>query len=187
MLTLNREELLGVLPKESTVIEIGVDKGDFSKNILEKSNPKKLILIDPWIEMLDIQNQDSNHAQKYLSVKEIFKNDSRVEILKKSSDEAVTTIKNNSVDWIYIDGDHKYQSCLADLRNYSNKVKDDGYICGHDWVTKEKKGFGVNQAVEEFIKETGFLLCGLTNEQNFKSYVIAKNESAKKKLLSEIK
>ena len=36
MLTLNREELLGVLPKESTVIEIGVDKGDFSKNILEK-------------------------------------------------------------------------------------------------------------------------------------------------------
>ena len=187
MLTLSREELLSVLPKESTVIEIGVDKGDFSKIILDKSNPKKLILIDPWIEMLDIQNQDINHAQKYESVKKMFKNDSRVEIIKKSSGEAFTNIKNNSVDWIYIDGDHKYQSCLADLRNYSDKIKNDGYICGHDWVTKEKKGFGVNQAVEEFIKETGFILCGLTNEQNFKSYVIAKNESAKEKLLSEIR
>ena len=123
MLTLSREELLAVLPKESTVIEIGVDKGDFSKTILDKSNPKKLILIDPWIEMLDIQNENKNHAQKYDNVKKMFKNDSRVEILKKSSYEAVDHIKNNSVDWIYIDGDHKYQSCLADLRNYSDKIK----------------------------------------------------------------
>lgn len=187
MLTLSREELISVLPKESTVIEIGVDKGDFSKIILDKSNPKKLILIDPWIEMLDIQNENRDHAQKFDMVRKLFEHDSRVEILKKSSDEAVTDIKKNSVDWIYIDGDHKYKSCLGDLRNYSDKIKDDGYICGHDWVTKEKKGFGVNQAVEEFIKETGFVLCGLTNEQNFKSYVIAKNESAKEKLLSEIK
>jgi len=30
-------------------------------------------------------------------------------------------------------------------------------------------------------------LCGLTNEENFKSYVIAKNKSAKEKFLNEIK
>jgi hypothetical protein len=187
MLTLSRHDLISFLPKNSNVIEIGVDNGDFSKHILKKSNPKKLFLIDPWIEMLDIQNINQNHSKKYDTVKEMFSKDPRVVILKKSSSEALTDIDDGSIDWIYIDGDHKYESCLADLQNYADKVKDDGYICGHDWVTRPKKGFGINQAVEDFIKESGFILCGLTNEENFKSYVIAKNKSAKERFFNDLK
>jgi len=36
----------------------------------------------------------------------------------------------------------------------------------------------VNEAVIEFLKETQFTLIGLTNESNFKSYVIAKTKQA---------
>ena len=187
MLTLSREELVARLPKNGNVAEIGVDKGDFSRVILNQSNPKKLILIDPWIEMLDIKDLQSVHQEKYNSVVEMFKGDDRVNILKKSSADALQDVANTSLDWIYIDGDHKYDGCLHDLENYATKVKDDGYICGHDWVTSPKKGFGVNEAVAKFIKDTGFILCGLTNESNFKSYILAKSQSSQKRFNESIK
>ena len=181
MLTLNRVQLLSYLPQNGNVAEIGVDKGDFSKLILEKNNPKKLTLIDPWIEMLDIKKIDENHQGKYLQVKEMFKDEDRIQIIKDTSVGALTHIPSKSLDWLYIDGDHKFEGCLTDLRSYSDKVKDDGYICGHDWTTAPKIGFGVNDAVETFLNETGYLLCGLTSEKNFKSYVIAKNKESKQK------
>ena len=187
MLTLNRTELISILPKNGDVIEIGVDKGDFSKVILENANPKSLTLIDPWIEMLDIITPEASHQEKYHSVRKMFEKNPNVRIIRQSSADAAQSIEDNSVDWIYIDGDHKYEGCRLDLALYSQKVKQDGYICGHDWVTSEKKGFGVNQAVEEFIRETGFHLCGLTNESNFKSYVIAKTIDGKENLLAKIK
>ena len=187
MLTLSREQLIAHLPKKGKVVEIGVDKGDFSKVILENDNPQNLILVDPWIEMLDVNNKEETHQAKYQTVKDYFADDDRVEIIKKSSKEAADQIDDNSMDWIYIDGDHKYQGCLEDLRIYKDKVKDDGYICGHDWTTKTKKGFGVNQAVEEFLSETGFLMCGLTSETNFKSYVIAKNNESRERFYANIR
>ena len=187
MLTLSREELVSRLPKNGNVAEIGVDKGDFSRVILDQSNPKKLILIDPWIEMLDIKQVQSEHQEKYNSVVKMFGGDDRVNIIKKSSVDALFDIAEASLDWIYIDGDHKYEGCLQDLQHYTTKVKEDGYICGHDWVTSPKKGFGVNEAVTEFIKDTGFILCGLTNEPNFKSYILAKNQSSQQRFNESIK
>jgi predicted O-methyltransferase YrrM len=177
-LNLNRSELLSVLPKNSVVAEIGVYRGEFSKEILEKANPKQLILIDPWSSMLNSRVVDINFESFYKEVTETFKSDEKIKIIRKTSMGALEDIKDNSLDWVYIDGDHNYKPCLEDLRGYASKIKEDGYICGHDWVTRPKPGFGVNQAVTEFIQETGFTLIGLTNENNFKSYVIAKTEDA---------
>ena len=33
----------------SLILEIGINKGDFSIVLLEKFKPKKLVLVDPWI------------------------------------------------------------------------------------------------------------------------------------------
>lgn len=178
MLPLSREELLDHLPDNSTVAEIGVDKGEFSKLILEKCSPKHLYLIDPWIAMTKIDVTDNSHSAKFSQVKEMFAQHDNVTIIKKISTEALEDIEDESLDWIYIDGDHSYQGCKQDLDNYDKKVKTDGFICGHDWVTKDKNGFGVNQAVNEFISEKNYILRGLTNEENFKSYVIAKSENS---------
>lgn len=177
-LNLNRLELLNVLPKNSVVAEIGVYRAEFSKEILERSNPRQLTLIDPWMTMLNSRQVDPLFESFYTEVIEKFKGNEKIKVIRKTSTEALNDIKDNSIDWVYIDGDHNYQPCLEDLRGYASKIKEDGYICGHDWVTRSKPGFGVNQAVTEFIQETGFTLIGLTNEDNFKSYVIAKTEDA---------
>ena len=44
----NKDFLLSKFSTESTGVEIGVWKGDFSKKILELVQPKMLYLCDPW-------------------------------------------------------------------------------------------------------------------------------------------
>lgn len=59
-----------------------------------------------------------------------------VEILKGSSDKFVETIPDNSLDLIFIDGDHRYKQIRRDLNNYWSKVKSKGIMCGHDYNQK---------------------------------------------------
>lgn len=41
-------------------------------------------------------------------------------------------ISNNSFDFVFIDGDHRYSQTILDIRNCLPKLKDGGIICGHD-------------------------------------------------------
>jgi len=43
-----RDQLLKKLPKNAICAEIGVYQGELSQRILNKTNPKKLVLIDAW-------------------------------------------------------------------------------------------------------------------------------------------
>ena len=44
----SRSFLLRQMPKGSACAEIGVFKGEFSQQILDQTQPRKLHLIDPW-------------------------------------------------------------------------------------------------------------------------------------------
>ena len=44
-----RAELLKRTPKDSICAEVGVWKGEFSKQILKRTSPRMLHLIDPWM------------------------------------------------------------------------------------------------------------------------------------------
>src|SRR5687768_10063686 len=45
---LNRDTLLRMLPKGGVGVEIGVNRGGYSKRILAVAAPKVLHLVDPW-------------------------------------------------------------------------------------------------------------------------------------------
>ena len=173
-LEFDRHGLLEFLPQGGICAELGVDKAYYSQQILDKNKPNKLFLIDSWANMLTSHEHDETHNQKYNKVKIMFENDQRVTLIKKDTTQCVNDFDNDYFDWIYIDADHHYEPCLNDLTQWSSKVKTNGYICGHDWITKPKKGFGVNQAVEEFLRTTNNKFIGTTSETNFKSYVIQK-------------
>ena len=44
-----RKNIISQIDKKSIIGEIGVWRGEFSKRILDNCDPKKLILIDPWL------------------------------------------------------------------------------------------------------------------------------------------
>ena len=178
-INLDRNKLLSYLPSNGVCAEIGVAKGKFSLKILKSNNPKKLYLIDSW-ENFDLGYSDGNmveqdsHDIRYLSVVEKMKKYSQVEIIRKRSTEASCLFPDNFFDWIYIDADHSFQGCYTDLVSFLPKIKKNGFICGHDYLADgfQVEGFGVNLAVHTFVKEYNLKLLGLTNEKDYKSYVL---------------
>lgn len=68
-------------------------------------------------------------------------------MIEKISSEAVKRFREK-VDFVYIDGNHKYKYVKKDLENYYPLVKKGGVFGGHDFGNLEFQG--VAQAVMEF-------------------------------------
>ncbi len=160
----DRLAMLDRLPKDAVVAEIGVAEGSFSKEILTRTNPKTLHLIDPW----------DSPVPKYSA--------SAIETVKKNVQEAVDSgvvkfnrgyscpvmkeFEDNYFDWVYLDAAHDYENVRLDLQALNRTVKPGGLICGHDyvrWVSQTDR-YGVVEAVNEFVNATGSQLVFLTNQ-----------------------
>lgn len=88
--------------------------------------------------------------------------------IKSNSNIAKDQIENNSIDLLFIDGDHSYEQCKRDIKNYWPKLKKDGVLLGHDYHRK----FGVMQAVNEIFTQERVTLF-----KNCISWLIKKKET----------
>ena len=123
--------------------EIGVQRGLNSEDILKQLNIKKIFLIDAWD---DYNGDDHYYSNKNFNcVVSKFKNNIKVEIIKSFSEIAVKNIKDSSLDFVYIDANHKYEYVYEDISLWLPKVKRGGVIGGHDVCHP-----GVLKAVKEF-------------------------------------
>jgi hypothetical protein len=157
----NRLEMLAQLPKNLTIAELGVFRGEFAKQILDICQPETLVLIDNW----GGQKQGSgdadgnnyaiyNSEELYQHVLNELKDIKNIKIIREMST-VLESFPDNHFDAIYIDADHSYAGVKTDLLNANKKVKNGGYILGHDYNQNMEKAktvytFGVKQAVDEF-------------------------------------
>lgn len=158
----NRVELLKILPKNSIGVELGVDHGDFSALILQHALPSKLHLIDKW----------GDESRYHDGLRDLVKNKFKEEIAEDKiilnigySTDELKKIDNNYFDWAYLDTVHDYDCTKQELILLADKVKDDGIICGHDfivgnWFSGWK--YGVIEAVYEFCIEYNYEFVYLT-------------------------
>lgn len=58
-------------------------------------------------------------------------------------------VKDKSLDVVYIDGNHSYESVSEDLELWYDKIKRGGFLCGHDY---SKSFTSVLYAVEHFVQ-----------------------------------
>jgi len=186
---ITRGDLISFLPKGGTVAEIGVAEGTFSREIIEKSSPKCLHLIDPWKEFDDAYADDVNNKkqaemdERAAAVRQLFDAEitqGQVEIHRCTSEEALDRIDDGALDWVYIDGNHTYEAVLEDLSGYWDKVGGDGFILGHDYTNHaayRAMGFGVVEAVNAFCsdKQTPILILTYDPEP---TDLLAKNPDA---------
>jgi hypothetical protein len=157
---------LNRLPKGGVACEVGVAQGYYSLQIIERNAPRKLYLIDAWSKA---KFKDAEPA--YQHVQSQFKGDiawGRVEMLRGLSSVMLSTLPDKILDWIYIDAAHDYESVKKDLEVAQQKVKSEGYICGHDYTRWASFGqrFGVLEAVNEFANREGYRLAFLTLDHN---------------------
>jgi len=87
------------------VAEIGVDRGIFSRKILEHCKPRRLVLVD-----IDLNRLDADNA-------EVLGREPVVEMVEGDSAQVLGSFDDESFGWIYIDADHSYGATLRDIRN----------------------------------------------------------------------
>lgn len=153
-----RNDFLGLLPKNSIGVEIGVFKGQFADKILEIVSPEKLYLIDPWVGKIHSGDKDGK-VYEFIDDGDVFyekelipkyKNDDRVILVKKTSG-ILRNFDDNFFDWAYVDGNHSYLGVTHDLEILRQKVKKNGIIMGHDY--KIPNYYSVVKAVNNFCKK----------------------------------
>jgi len=177
----SRVFLLQTMPKNSICAEIGVNRGNFSKLILKIVKPKKLYLIDPWTHFSGEKQNEAKMDENYNKTLKRVKNEiesGQVIIKKESSLDVLSKFEDNSFDWIYVDGDHRYEFVKKDLELSYSKVKKNGFITGddynHKWGPRKKQ---VAKAVDEFINKDIVEVIQLKNEQ----FILKKNSVISKK------
>ncbi len=177
-------------------VEIGVFKGEFTKHILENWQGT-MYLVDPWRELDEEEYADSsnhkNHSTAYLeTMSRIAGNEDRAFMIRALSTQAASLFEDNSLDFVYIDGNHAYEWVKEDIQTWWPKLKKGGLFAGHDYIAMdwyndpnflengkdkhiwhyneatpdhlEYSGvFGVNPAVDEFAEQNG-LQIQVTNE-----------------------
>jgi len=75
--------------------------------------------------------------------------DFTVEIIRKTSIEAVKDVPDGSLDFVYIDALHEFDPVMMDLIEWVPKVRKGGIVAGHDYSNVFYQ-FGVIEAVRAY-------------------------------------
>lgn len=146
------------------VLEIGIFRGELFDYIVNNCKISSIDGVDLFEGVCTSGDVNGNYVvsydleKSYTELCDKYKGMDNVKIFKSDSNLYLSSVPDEYYDIIYIDGDHSYDGVKKDLRNALNKVKDGGYIMGHDYDINVEKGqhlynFGVMRAVDEFCRE----------------------------------
>lgn len=135
-------------------VEVGVFRGDNAKSILKELNIEKLFLVDSWG---NYNQMKAKMEGVYLHVLDELGDNKKVEIIRKESRIGVNCFEDNSLDFVYVDANHTYESVYQDISLWVKKIKINGIMGGHDvfnWmdVLDAVKDFCVNHKIRFEIK-----------------------------------
>lgn len=148
----NYDDYLMIRPFFRLIKGIGVEVGTFegynATNIIKYCSFDKLYLVDPYRPYKDIAwglGEFDLKTWDSLYQKVLERVGDKAEVIRKPSLEAVNDFKDNSLDFVYLDGDHSGDNVLREILAWLPKLKIGGVLGGHDI----KEG-GVLQAVTEW-------------------------------------
>lgn len=185
----SREDVLHDIPKGGVVVEVGVAYGEFTDKILDVIKPSKFIAIDAFGQLPIVANQGdkdlddiqtSQHYKYYQSKYLNNINEGNFEMMRGYSWEEIDKLPDNSVDYIYVDADHSYNSVIKDIEALKNKVKQDGIIQFNDYTCFDiysLQPYGVYKAVNEFLIRENYEILYLCFEKfGFYDVVVKKKK-----------
>ena len=126
-------------------VEIGVERGHFAKVICQYAD--RLYAIDPWKAYQGYREHVSQERQDgfYEETKERLKGLS-CEVVRKFSTDAAKDFEDGSLDFVYIDANHTYESVMIDMITWLPKLRQGGIMAGHDYSL-----FDVAEAVSGYV------------------------------------
>jgi predicted O-methyltransferase YrrM len=132
------------LNDNTVMVEIGSFAGVSSE--LFALHCKELYCVDLWDPYWEITDKQRTEFAEF-SFDNMIKNYENVYKVKKSSVEASKDFKDGSLDLVYIDAAHDYDSVRQDILTWLPKIKKGGFIAGHDY--RYDPNIGVYDAVND--------------------------------------
>jgi hypothetical protein len=137
-------------------VEVGVWRAILSRVLLAERPALTLYLVDPWragepgtpwyesgsVCPMRNQRQFDEAYKRTLRVTKPWAD--RRRIRRAPSVEVAGAIMRNSdpgaarLDFVFIDGDHSFDGCRADILAWQGLVRPGGWIGGHDWEKLER-------------------------------------------------
>jgi|11BtaG_2_1085332.scaffolds.fasta_scaffold02284_5 cephalosporin hydroxylase len=128
-----------------TIVEIGIWQGKSTAWMAEAIKDSK-----KDINFYAIDHDVSNLNEHITPVKDY------VNILNLDSVKASKQFEDKSLDFVFIDGDHRYSGVMKDIYAWDKKIKDGGCIAGHDYI-KDHDTLEVWDAVNDFYGKANVL------------------------------
>ena len=144
--------LCGILPDNTVMVEIGSHQGESARIFLESGKVQQITCVDPLSDQWapDIVASTAWAGNDWEKCKEMIEAvlapypGSTLD--RRPSAVVAINWPVQSLDFVYIDGLHTYESVVNDITVWLPKLKKGAIIGGHDYSA----GFpGVNQAVNE--------------------------------------
>ena len=150
------------VPKSKDIVgaEVGVWRGEMSKNLLSAMPRLTLYMIDRWkphkvkgsnYECDSMLSASMGEHKKALSeVRQTADRfGKRAIIMQGESSDCAVKFENEFFDFVFIDAEHSYEQVSNDIRFWYPKVKPGGWLCGHDY-NHHRYGRFVMLAIKDF-------------------------------------
>jgi len=144
--------------------EVGVAHGTFSELLCQKIPDIELMCVDPWLTyQLNVRGTvQAQHEDNYkLAQKRMAPYNAT--LFRGFSLDAVATVPYNSLDFVYIDGNHLFDYVMCDIIEWAKRVRPGGIISGHDYYNF--RNANVIEAVDLYTKVHKIKNWYLTNER----------------------
>jgi hypothetical protein len=115
--------------------EIGVLRGAYAKVLCQKNPNMRLFCVDPYLAYEGFLPGPQNQKEQ----DDIFNECKKVvapynhEFVRKTSVDAAKDFEDGSLDFIYLDANHRFEHVVNDLVAWVPKVRVGGVVSGHDF------------------------------------------------------
>lgn len=134
------KHVYSILGDNLQIVEIGSYCGASTTIISNQFKNSIINCVDPWspytedCSIIDLEKQKKELIEAESLFDIVTNKNSNILKNKISSLEYAKIIKDNSIDFIYIDGNHQYSSVKEDILAWLPKIKKSGAIAGHDYT-----------------------------------------------------
>jgi predicted O-methyltransferase YrrM len=154
-------------------VEIGVEIGGFARWLFEHVHDLHLTCIDPWLSYSGYRTRLSQEQQENLfKMAQENLSSFNVTLIRDFSLNVVDSFAKNSLDFVFIDGNHEYKNVYEDITQWEKKVRPGGIIAGHDYVEdKRREQCDVIRAVNDYTRAHKISPWFILGEHRAKSYM----------------
>jgi predicted O-methyltransferase YrrM len=147
------KRIIESVPEGGHIVEVGAWKGASTSYLAVEAQHKKMRIdvVDTWVgseehkEILEVTTNCLFGA----FIDNLRPLINLINPIRADSVSASKMYADESLDAVFIDADHRYESVKKDIISWMPKVKKGGILAGHDYIRTHN---GVIQAVDELIQ-----------------------------------